>query len=111
MTYLVNPEGSGRWHQTPSTPPELATFTISRLAELVVVLFRDDVGYDDAALRDRAEGQAVLLALGDTAAEHGDAELMRVLHGFAALIGAQDRTQQEALDQQRRCTATLSYKW
>jgi hypothetical protein len=111
MTYTTNPEARGKQRQAPSTAPELATFTISRLTELVVVLFRDHVGYDAAALRDRAEGQAVLLALGDTAAEHGHAELRRVLHGFAALIGTQNRTQQEALDRPRGCMATLSYEW
>jgi hypothetical protein len=53
----------------------------------------------------------MLLALGDTVAEHGDAELTRVLHRFAALIDTQDRTQKEALDRPRKCRATLSYEW
>lgn len=86
MTYIsdIEPQGAA----LPAD--ELSEFVISRLAELAVVLFNDHIGYDAAALKDRSEGQVVLLALGDLAAEHGRPEWSPILHNLAAKIETVD---------------------
>ena len=110
MTYVETPVPWGRRQGLAPRDPDLAAFVISRLAELVVVLFRDHVGHDDDALKDRAEGKVVLLALGDTAAEHGCAEWSPILHELAAMIDTPNLAHKEP-DPSMRSNTTLTYDW
>lgn len=109
VTYVDKPEVWDIQPQAPQPNPELEAFVVSRLAELVVVLFKDHVGHDAAAMKDRAEGHAVLLALGDTATDHGRPDLMPILHGLAEKIqttGPVERAEETL--QPLRSTGTLT---
>ena len=110
MTYIANPVPWISRQAVPPTDPEVATFVVTRLAELVIVLFRDHVRHDQAALMDRAEGQVVLLALGDTAAEHGCPELLPILHRMAAMIDTPNRICRETT-RATRSPAAVTYHW
>ena len=61
-------------------------FVISRLAELVVVLFNEHVGTNAESAKARIESRMILTALGNWAARNGRADLMPQLHGLAAKI-------------------------
>jgi hypothetical protein len=70
------------------TQSELSDFVITRLAELTVVVFRDHVGEDEAAMKARSEGRSTLVALGDLVSEHGRADLAPTLRGLGAKLEA-----------------------
>jgi len=104
VTYIQN---SQAWDTQPHpaiTDSEPDAFVVSKLAELVVVLFRDHVPREGSGLRERAEGRAVLLALGDTAADHGRPDLIPILHRLAKMVETP-----EARFKPLRTTGTLTY--
>jgi hypothetical protein len=96
------------------TEDQLSEFMIRRLAELVVVLLNERPRPDAGALKDREEAQAILVALGKLAAEHGRAEWMPMLQGLAAKINTADvlhKSEQLSFGPPERCVATLTYHW
>lgn len=110
MSYIPNIEALAGRRCESSQEDELTEFVVSRLAELVVVLFNDHIGSDAAAQKDRAEGRVVLSALGDLAAENGRADLMAVLYNLATKI--EDRPKAEpVLKSPLRCRVRFTHHW
>jgi hypothetical protein len=112
LNYIADMEGIVRRQSAAFPEDELSGFVISRLTELVVVLFNDHVGRDPASWKDRAEGRAVLLALGDVAADHGRPELTASLHDLADKIetGAQRQGMEPDFERQWY-TGRITYRW
>ena len=113
MSYVAEFNPGSERQSAAAAQDEVGEFLVSRLAELVVVLFNDHVGSDTAALRDKAEGRAVMLALGDVAADHGRPELASRLHRLAGKIDPAARTRPSGgrLLATRRATGTISFRW
>jgi hypothetical protein len=112
LAYISNFGETGERLPAASAEADVNAFVISRLAELVVVLFNDHVGRDPASLKDRAEGRVVLLALGDVAADHGRPELTTTLHDLAAKIEFGTQMQGAAPRFERQlCTRQVIYRW
>jgi hypothetical protein len=102
LTYICNLKAQAGIRPASLWEDDAARFVINRLAELVVVLFNDHIGRDAGAMKDRADGRVVLLALGDVAADHGRADLTTILHDLAAKI---------QLEPPSRTTATFTYNF
>ena len=77
---------------------EVSEFIIGRLAELVGVLLNDHVGAGADDRRVRSDSIAILMALGNWAAEHGRPDLLPQLHGLARKVEATPAAKPEGLN-------------
>ena len=93
------------------TDEEVTEFIIGRLAELITVLLNEHVGTDATDKEVRADSIAILMTLGNLAANHDRADLMPQLHGLARRIANSAPSKGERVGLCGTMVKRVNFRW